>query len=59
MVSNYIFPIESTTCFKNLTSTPLTTFSTVSVWGVSRCNLRRGAAAWADEGVRPSIKRLV
>jgi hypothetical protein len=29
MVLNYIFPTESATCFKNLTFTPLTTFSTV------------------------------
>jgi len=29
MVLKYIFPTESITCFKNLTLTPLTTFSTV------------------------------
>ena len=29
MVSNYIFPSESATCSKNVTLTPLTTFSTV------------------------------
>ena len=33
MVLNYIFPAESTTYSKNLTLTPLTTFSTVSDFG--------------------------
>jgi hypothetical protein len=64
MVSDYIFPTESTTCFKNLTLTPLTTFSTVSDFAenlelLQPSNPRRGATAWADEGVQPSIKLLL
>ena len=64
MLSNDISLTESCTCLKNLTLTPLTTFSTVSVFAenlkpLQPCNPRRGAAAWADEGVRPSIKLLV
>jgi hypothetical protein len=64
MVLNYIFPTESTTCFKNLMLTPLTTFSTVSVVAENLepllpCNPRCGGTTWADEGVRPSIELFV
>jgi hypothetical protein len=62
MVSDYIFPTESTTCFENLTLTPLTTFSTVSDFAenldlLQPSNPRRGATL--GRAGRPSIKLLL
>ena len=57
MVLKYIFPTESITCFKNLTLTPLTTFSTVSVWGVSRSAIAL-AIHLAVHGVEARLSEL-